>query len=224
MFLIAMCGGSASGKSRIISLLKEHFKEDLSVIDMDNYYYSHDELSYEERKQINYDVPESLDIDKIIEDIEQLKKGSVVEQPFFSFQTYRREQKTEKTKPAKILIVDGIFSLHFEKLRKMYDLKIFVDVDSEVRFARRIVRNMKLYQRPVEFEVEQWFTKVKPMYEKYVEPCRQYGDLILPFYENNKSGLAFLIEIIENRTSVVKTEKEIDDIKIRIVRRFDGRT
>lgn len=109
MFIIAMCGGSGSGKSRVISLLKEEFGDRISVIDMDNYYYSWDDLPYDQRKLINYDLPESLDINRILEDIRNLKEGKTVEQPFFSFLTYQREKEVTKTMPAPILIVDGIF-------------------------------------------------------------------------------------------------------------------
>lgn len=95
------------------------------------------------------------------------------------------------------MIVDGIFSLYFEELRKLYDIKVYIDVDSEIRLARRIIRDTKIHKRPIEFVINQYFDKVKPMHDKYVEPCKQYADMIIPFYENSKKSIRVLIKIIE---------------------------
>lgn len=194
MMLIGLCGGSGSGKSTLIDLLKEEFLEQISVIDMDNYYISRDELPLEERRQVNYDVPESLDWSSMMKDIQRLMDGKMIEQPQFSFMTYERIRGDVKTLPAPILIVDGIFSLHNEALRNLYDLKVFVDVEPDVRLARRMLRNMERYGRTAEFEIEQYFGKVRPMHEKYVEPCKKYADLILPFYEKEPMPLKLIID------------------------------
>ena len=210
MMLIGLCGGSGSGKSTLIGMLKEEFPEQISVIDMDNYYISRDELPLEERRQVNYDVPESLDWEYMMNDIQKLKDGEIIEQPQFSFMTYERIDDTVKTMPAPILIVDGIFSLHNEALRNLYDLKVFVDVEPDVRLARRMIRNMERYGRTAEFEIEQNFGKVRPMHNKYVEPCKEYADLILSFYEKERLSLKPLIEVVKSRNAEIdRNSKEL---------------
>ena len=145
--IIGLCGGSGAGKSTIIEMVKEYFPGQVSVLDMDNYYISRDELSFEERRTVNYDIPESLDWNIMIMHIESLISGENISQPKFTFQTYERLAEAEATKPADILIVDGIFSFYHEELRSLYDLKIYVDVPSDIRLARRMLRNMKRYGR-----------------------------------------------------------------------------
>ena len=193
MMLLGLCGGSGSGKSTIIEWIKETFPGQVSVIDMDNYYISRDELPFEERRLVNYDVPESLDWDELIAHVKRLMSGKAVMQPKFTFQTYERVTETEETKPAPILIVDGIFSFYHEELRNLYDFKVYVDVTSKTRLERRMARNMKRYGRTAEFEIEQYFEKVKPMHDKYVEPCRIYADRILPFEGKEKESLDLLL-------------------------------
>ena len=191
--LIGLCGGSGSGKSTMIEWIKKEFPGQVSVIDMDNYYISRDELPFEERRLINYDVPESLDWDILIRQIKMLVSGEKISQPKFTFQTYERLKEAEETYPADILIVDGIFSFHHEALRTMYDLKVYVDVPSDVRLARRMLRNIKRYGRTAEFEIQQYFEKVKPMHEKYVEPCREYADMVLSFENSEESRIDYLV-------------------------------
>jgi uridine kinase len=179
--LIGLCGGSGSGKSTFIEWLKEQFPGQVSVIDMDNYYISREELSFEERRNVNYDIPESLDWTGMIGHIKDLLAGKSIAQPKFSFQTYERLPDREETKAAQFIIVDGIFSFFHEELRNLYDFKIFLDVPSDLRFARRMLRNIKRYGRSPEFEAAQYFEKVKPMHERYVEPCKKYADMVLAF-------------------------------------------
>ncbi len=194
--LMGLCGGSGSGKSTIIDMLKEQFPGQISVIDMDHYYISRDELPFDERKLVNYDVPESLDWERIMKDIRKLKAGEGIEQPQFTFQTYERTKATLKTEPLALIIVDGIFSLYWEELRNLYDIRVFLDVPSDVRLLRRMTRNVKRYGRTEEFEKEQFYETVKPMHDRYVEPCKKYADIILPFEEKSADGLGQLIEIV----------------------------
>lgn len=197
--LLGLCGGSGSGKSTLIEFIKEQFPGQVSVIDMDNYYISRDELPYEERRLVNYDIPESLDWDEMICHIKKLKAGERIVQPIFTFQTYERLQETEETLPAEILIVDGIFSFYHEDLRNLYDWKVYVDVPSDVRLARRMIRNIERYGRSAEFEIQQYFEKVKPMHEKYVEPCRKYADRIITFESKRDETVTTLLSKIKEK-------------------------
>ena len=205
--ILGLCGGSGAGKTTLIGQLEEKFPGAIAVIDMDNYYISHDELPFEERRRINYDVPESLDWEKLIWDIQELKAGKTILQPQFTFQTYERTKEFLQTKPAPILIVDGIFSLHKEELQNLYDLKIFVDVPADVRLARRMLRNIERYGRTAHFEVEQYFDKVKPMHEKYVEPCKKHADFLLSM----ENGVEKLISLLEKQME--KCEKSTENRK-----------
>ena len=195
--IIGLCGGSGAGKSTIIEMVKEYFPGQVSVLDMDNYYISRDELPLEERRTVNYDIPESLDWKTMVHHISILKNGETIEQPQFTFQTYERTEETVTTAPSPILIVDGIFSFYHRELRDLYDLKVYVDVPADIRFARRMLRNMERYGRTAEFEMEQYFDKVRPMHEIYVEPCRQYADLILCFEERQLGSIMPLLKKIE---------------------------
>ncbi len=197
MIIIGIGGGSSSGKTTIVKLLKQHFSNKIAVIDLDNYYFSREDLKFEQRKNINYDIPDSIEFYRVVENIKELKKGKTIKQPVFSFKTFLRENELTATEPMPILIVDGIFSLYFEELRKLYDIKVYVDVDSEIRFARRIIRDTTIHGRPIEFVIEQYFNKVKPMHDIYVEPCKKCADIIIPFYENSEKGVEFLIKMIE---------------------------
>lgn len=207
--LIGLCGGSGSGKSTLIELLKAKFPGQISVIDMDNYYISRDELPFEKRRLINYDIPESLDWEELLAHINLLKDGKAVLQPRFSFQTYERQKETDLTQPAEILIVDGIFSLYKEELRKLYDLSVFVDVPSDIRLARRMLRNMNRYGRTAQFEISQYFEKVKPMHELYVEPCKKRADYRLDFERQDSEEMAAFYNKIRQQLKKNETKKAI---------------
>lgn len=198
MFIIGISGGTASGKTTIAQNLKEQFGKKISIINCDNYYYSREELDFEQRKKINYDVPDSIDIGKILEDIEKLKEGDVIEQPIFSFKTLLREENVLVTNPAPILVIDGIFSLYFKELRELCNIKVYIDVDSEVRFARRLIRDTTIHNRPLDFIINQYLNMAKPMHDIYVEPYKKYADVIIPFYENNRRSVNLLISMIEH--------------------------
>lgn len=177
--------------------MKQHFSNKIAVIELDNYYFSREELNFEQRKNINFDIPDSVEFYRVVENIKELKRGKTIKQPIFSFKTFLGENGLIVTEPMPILIVDGIFSLYFEELRKLYDIKVYVDVSSEIRFARRIIRDTTIHGRPIEFVIDQYFNKVKPMHDIYVEPCKKYADIIIPFYENSEKGVEFLIKMIE---------------------------
>lgn len=198
MFIIGICGGTASGKTTVVNKLKEHFGNKMSVIACDNNYYSREDLDFEQRKKINYDLPNSIEIQKIIEDIKKLKADNIIEQPIFSFKTLLREANVKVTNPAPILAVDGIFSLYFKELRDICDIKVYIDVDSETRFARRIIRDTTVHNRSLDFIINQYLSTAKPMHNIYVEPYKKYADVIIPFYKNNQKNVDLLINMIEN--------------------------
>lgn len=199
LIIIGIGGGTASGKTTIASLLKEYFKNDISIISCDNYYLSRSEISFNERKKINFDIPASIDVDKIVKDIKSLKMGKTIAQPIFSFATLLEEKEKNKTYPSPILVVEGIFVFYFEVMRELFDIKVYLDVDSDVRFARRIIRDTTRYDKSMDYVISKYLNYAKPMHNIYVEPYKRYADIIIPFYENNVKSIDILIKIIENR-------------------------
>lgn len=198
MFILGICGGTASGKTTIASKLKEKFGNKLAILNCDNYYYSREDLDLEQRKKVNYDMPDTIDIGRILEDVRRLKSGISIEQPIFSFKSLLREGDTILTNPATILVIDGIFSLYFKELRELCDFNIFLDVDSEIRFARRLIRDTTIHNRSVEFVINQYLTMAKPMHDIFVEPYKRYADIIIPFSEDNWRSIELLIKFIES--------------------------
>lgn len=197
MFIIGLCGGSSSGKSTAIEYLQKKFGDKAALVAFDSYYISRPDLVFEERKMINVDVPEAIDRGEILKNIQLLKEGKTIQQPVYSFETFLRESVTIETAPAPILLVDGIFSFYFEEIRNLFDLKVYIDADVDVRLSRRILRDMNVRHRPLEYIIDQYFTKVKPMHEVYVEPYKKYADIIIPHNRNDENDFRVLGNLVQ---------------------------
>lgn len=197
MFIIGLCGGSSSGKSTAIEYLQKKFGDKAALVAFDSYYISRPDLVFEERKMINVDVPEAIDRGEILQNIQLLKEGKTIQQPVYSFETFLRESVTIETAPAPILLVDGIFSFYFEEIRNLFDLKVYIDADVDVRLSRRILRDMNVRHRPLEYIIDQYFTKVKPMHEVYVEPYKKYADIIIPHNRNDENDFRILGNLVQ---------------------------
>ncbi len=197
MFIIGLCGGSSSGKSTAIEYLQKKFGDKAALVAFDSYYISRPDLVFEERKMINVDVPEAIDRGEILKNIQLLKEGKTIQQPVYSFETFLRESVTIETAPAPILLVDGIFSFYFEEIRNLFDLKVYIDADVDVRLSRRILRDMNVRHRPLEYIIDQYFTKVKPMHEVYVEPYKKYADIIIPHNRNDENDFRILGNLVQ---------------------------
>ena len=197
MFIIGLCGGSSSGKSTAIEYLQKKFGDKAALVAFDSYYISRPDLVFEERKMINVDVPEAIDRGEILKNIQLLKEGKTIKQPVYSFETFLRESVTIETAPAPILLVDGIFSFYFEEIRNLFDLKVYIDADVDVRLSRRILRDMNVRHRPLEYIIDQYFTKVKPMHEVYVEPYKKYADIIIPHNRNDENDFRILGNLVQ---------------------------
>ena len=198
MYIIGLCGGSSSGKSTAVDYLTARFRDQTALLPFDSYYISRPDLVFEERRMINVDTPEAIDRDEILKNLIALKEGKTVQQPVYSFETFLRESVTVETRPAPVLLVDGIFSFYFEEIREMFDLKVFIDADVDVRLSRRIIRDMNVRHRPLDYIIDQYFQKVKPMHEIYVEPYKKYADIIIPHNRNNDNDFRILGNIVEN--------------------------
>ncbi len=187
-FVIGIAGGSGSGKSTFTNRLLALYKDKITVIYHDNYYKKQDNLSLEERKKINYDHPDSLDTKMLVEHIQKLKDGVAIECPIYDYSIHNRRMETTKVYPSKIIIVEGILALQDKALRKLMDIKIFVEADADERILRRILRDVKERGREIEGIMTQYLETVKPMHYIYVEPTKSMADIII---NSGKNEVAF---------------------------------
>ncbi len=157
-------------------------------LEQDSYYRDRSDLTTEERSQINYDHPGSLDNTLLVEHIQCLLRGESIEKPVYDFATHQRTAGTELVAPARVLLVDGILVLENRALRGLMDLKLFVDTDADVRFIRRLRRDLRERERTLESVVEQYLSTVRPMHQQFVEPSKRYADVIIP--EGGLNGVA----------------------------------
>ena len=177
--MIGIAGGTGSGKSTFTNRLKDYFGEDVTVIYHDNYYRRRDDMTYEERTKVNYDHPDSLETDLLIEHLKMLKEGQPIECPVYDFTQHNRSDKTYTIQPSKIFLIEGILIFSDEQLRDLFDIKVFVEADADERILRRIVRDVKERGRDIDNIMEQYLTTVKPMHYLYVEPTKTTADIVI---------------------------------------------
>lgn len=195
--IIGVAGGSASGKSTLVRKLQEAFvEEDVTTLCHDFYYKAHNELTFQERTQLNYDHPNAFDTDMMIDHIQTLKAGRSIERPVYSFTDHNRLEQTVLVQPAKVIILDGILILENKALRDLMDMKVYVDTDDDVRLARRLVRDVQERGRDLNSVLKQYFSTVKPMHRDFVEPSKRYANIIIPEGGFNDVALSLLIKNI----------------------------
>lgn len=195
--IIGIAGGTGSGKSTLADNIRKEFANNITMLSHDYYYKSNSHLSFDERKKLNYDHPDAFDTDLLIEHLNKLKKGEVIYRPNYSFVTHLREEQTVEVVPKKVILLDGILIFENKELRDMMDIKIFVDTDADIRFIRRLVRDVSDRGRTLESVIEQYTTTVKPMHEQFVEPSKKYADIIVPEGGYNHVALNMIIEKLE---------------------------
>ncbi|WP_338982798.1 uridine kinase [Spiroplasma endosymbiont of Othius punctulatus] len=189
MNVILIAGGSGSGKSTISnSLANSIASENAAFISMDSYYATLTHLPLEERKIVNFDHPNAIDIKKLIKDIKTLKEGKPIQVPIYDFEKNDRKKESSTIKPGKVLIVDGILALHFKELRELADIKLYIQTEGDIRFIRRLSRDIKERGRTMEDVITQYLLTVKPMHQAFVKPSIQHADIIIPYYEFNATG------------------------------------
>lgn len=196
VIVIGIAGGTGSGKSTMIQKIKEEFHDNIAILSHDFYYKRHDQLTYEERTQLNYDHPDAFDTDLMIEHIRQLKSWNVVQRPVYDFTIHNRVDETVEVHPAKVVVVEGILIFENRELRDLCDIKVFIDTDADVRILRRILRDVRERGRTLDSVVSQYLTTVKPMHEQFVEPSKKYVDIIVPEGGYNRVALEMLNERI----------------------------
>jgi len=192
--IIGIAGGSASGKTSIARILKEHFIDTKSVyiVKMDDYYKDQSHLSLEERYEMNYDHPFAFDMDLLIEDIKSLKNGESIDKPVYDFIQHTRSDYREHVDPTDVLVLEGLMTLENEELRDLLDIRVFVDAPADVRFIRRLLRDVNKRGRSMDHVVEQYLTTVRIMHDQFVEPSKRYADIIIPEGAHNDVAIDLL--------------------------------
>lgn len=196
--LIGIAGGTGSGKSTLAENIRKEFANDISMLSHDYYYKSNDNLPFEERKKLNYDHPDAFETNLLIDHLTKLKNGETIRRPSYSFVEHLREKETYEVVPKKVIIVEGILLFENKTLRDMMDIKIFVDADADIRFIRRLLRDVQERGRTLDSVVEQYCTTVKPMHEQFVEPSKKYADIIVPEGGYNQVALNMIVEKIRS--------------------------
>ena len=196
--VIGIAGGTGSGKTTLTKRLKDTFGNDVSVVYHDNYYKAHPNMTYEERAALNYDHPDAFDTELMVEDPRQLYERKAIHCPVYDYTIHYRSDETVQVRPTKVLIVEGTLIVADKALRDLMDIKIFVDTDADVRILRRILRDVKERGRSLDSVIEQYLTTVKPMHEQFVQPSRQYADIVVLEGGRNLVALDMIIQRIKS--------------------------
>ncbi len=200
MLIIGIAGGTGSGKTTVVNqIINELPAEEVTVISQDSYYNKNDGLSYDERTKINFDHPRAIDFDLLIEHLTKLKKGDVVDQPIYSFATHNRIQDTLKTHPRKVIIVEGILIFTNKILRDLIDIKLYIYADSDERLIRRLRRDIQERGRDINEVLSRYQDTLKPMHEQFIEPTKNYADIIIPHDKYNTVAIDIVRTVINER-------------------------
>ena len=196
ILVIGIAGGTGSGKTTLMNNLIGKFADVVTVLSHDNYYRRHDELTYEQRCQLNYDEPASLETELMADHLSMLRRGEAIDCPIYDFTIHNRSDQTIHIVPKKVIIVEGILIFENEALRNLMDIRIFVDTDADIRLCRRITRDVNQRGRTLESVLSQYQQTVKPMHEKYVEPSKKYAHIVVPEGGRNLIALDMITERI----------------------------
>lgn len=202
MLIIGIAGGTGSGKTTVVRQIIDELKnEEVDVISQDSYYQDTSHLSMEERKKINFDHPKSIDFDLLVAHLKELKKGNSIEEPIYSFKDHNRTKLTRTIHPRKVIIVEGILILTHADIREMFDIKIFVHADSDERMIRRLKRDINERGRDLDEVLWRYQTTLKPMHQQFIEPTKEFADIIIPTNRPNNVAVDIVQTIIKDRLS-----------------------
>lgn len=200
MFLIGIAGGSGCGKTTVVKKIIQNLPEgQVGLIPQDSYYKDNSHLPLEERQKINFDHPDSLEFDLLIKHLKMLKEGKRIQQPTYSYLTCTRNEETLIMEPRKVIIVEGILIFTQPPLRKLFDIKVFVDAEPDDRLSRVIRRDMDERGRVVSQVLQRYYEMVKPMHTQFIEPTKRFADIIVPQGGDNTVAINVLTTIVKER-------------------------
>lgn len=201
--IIGIAGGSASGKSSIANEIYEYFKHEhtIKIIRLDDYYKDQSHLTMEQRVKTNYDHPLAFDMDLLVKHLDLLKSNQSIEKPIYDFTVHNRSLQVEVINPRDVFILEGLFVLNEVQIRERCDILIYVDTDVDIRFIRRLKRDMQERGRSLESVCNQYLQTVRPMHEQFVEPSKKYAHIIIPEGSSNQVAVDLLITKISSIVS-----------------------
>lgn len=198
MLIVGIAGGTGSGKTTVVNKLIKGFPDgEVIVIPQDAYYKDNRHITVEERQNINFDHPDSVEFTLLVAHLNELKKGRTIQMPVYSYLTCLRSEETIKVKPARVILVEGILILTDPGLRNMLDIKVYVDADADDRLGRVIQRDIIERGRSVEMVLRRYHDTVKPSHLQFIEPSKRYADIIIPRGGENEVGIGVIISLLE---------------------------
>ncbi|MDB9911526.1 uridine kinase [Flavobacteriaceae bacterium] len=200
MLIIGIAGGTGCGKTTVVEqIIAQLPVDEVCVISQDSYYKDTSELSYQERVKINFDHPNSIDFDLLLQHLKALRDGASFEQPVYSFVEHNRTGETITTHPKKVVIVEGILILTQPEIRAMFDVNVFVHADSDERLIRRLKRDISERGRNIDEVLTRYQTTLKPMHQQFIEPTKEFADIIIPTNKHNTVAVDLIRTIISER-------------------------
>ena len=196
--IIGVAGGTASGKTTVSDAILERVGRDrIAYIEHDSYYRDLSYLPLEERRKLNVDHPDALETKLLVSHLRQLQAGDAIEVPVYDFATYQRRHTTRHVEARRVILVEGILIFVDKELREMMDIKLYVDTDADLRFIRRLQRDIRERGRTVEMVIKQYLNTVRPMHLEFVEPSKRYADVIIPAGGFNEAAVQIIVARIE---------------------------
>ncbi|NAS11409.1 uridine kinase [Poritiphilus flavus] len=200
MLIIGIAGGTGCGKTTVVNqIINELPQGEVGIISQDSYYNDLSHLSYKERVNINFDHPQAIDFDLLGKHLTKLRQGKAIEQPVYSFTEHNRTKDTLLTHPRKVMIVEGILIMTNPAIRDMFDIKIYVHADSDERLIRRLKRDINERGRDLEEVLNRYQTTLKPMHDQFIEPTKEYADIIIPNNKYNTVAVDIVRTIINDK-------------------------
>jgi uridine kinase len=196
--IIGVAGGTASGKTTVSDAILERVgRQHIIYLQHDSYYRDLSYLPLEERTQLNFDHPDALETELLVSHLRQLQAGEPVEVPIYDFATYRRSEETRRVEPRPVILLEGLLIFVDKELREMMDVKLYVDTDADLRFIRRLERDIQERGRTMESVIHQYLTTVRPMHLEFVEPSKRYADIIIPSGGFNTTAIEVIVARVE---------------------------